>query len=156
MNENSASVKAFWHAYIATLPEDAEPPKEYEAWGFGDSSEMRDQLGALVEKGIKTATCCSLQGLELTNEPVPQEGELSIIIDGRGEPLCIIETISVEIKPYNEVSTDFAHAEGEGDRSLEYWREAHKRFFTREGAREGYSFEETMPLVCERFRLVYS
>ena len=156
MNENSASVEAFWQAYLATLPEGAERPGEYGAWSFGDSPEMADELGNLVKSGVKTATCSSLESFELSNESVPKAGEFSVILDGREEPLCIIETTGVEIKPYNEVGADFAHAEGEGDRSLEYWREAHKRFFTRKGAGEGSSFKETMPLVCERFKLVYS
>ena len=156
MNENSASVELFWQNYLASLAKGDEKLTEYEAWSFGDSAEMADRLGTLVKSGTKTATCCSLWGLELDQEPAPKAGEFSIILDGRGEPLCIIETTNVEVKPYNEVEADFAHAEGEGDRSLAYWREAHKRFFTREGKAAGYAFDETMPLVCERFRLVYS
>ena len=155
MTEDRSNVEAFWQAYLATLPKGVEQPGEYEAWSFGDSPEMADRLGNFVKSGVKTATCCSLESLELSDEPVPKVGAFSIILDGRGEPLCIIETKGVEVKPYNEVGADFAHAEGEGDRTLEYWRDAHKRFFTREGAGEDSSFDETMPLVCERFELVY-
>ncbi len=155
MSEVSPQVEAFWQAYLAALPNDAARPGEYEAWSFGDSPEMADTLGRLVTAGTKTATCCSLRGLELDGELLPETGNVSIILDGRGEPLCVIETVEVEVKPYNEVGADFARAEGEGDGSLAYWREAHKRFFTREGRVVGYTFTETMPLVCERFRVVY-
>ena len=137
------------------MPDNTERPGAYEAWSFGDSPEMADTLGRLVVAGTKTATCCSLRGLELDGEPLPETGNLSIILDGRGEPLCVVETVEVEVKPYDEVGADFARAEGEGDRSLAHWREAHKRFFTREGKTAGYDFEKTMPLVCERFRVVY-
>ena len=154
MSEVGPQVEAFWQACLASLP-DAERPSEYEAWSFGDSPEMADELGRLVTAGTKTATCCSLRGLELDGEPVPETGHLSIVLGGGGEPLCVIETTGVEVKPYNEVGADFARAEGEGDRSLAYWREAHKRFFIREGEASGYAFDETMPLVCERFRVVY-
>ncbi len=61
----------------------------------------------------------------------------------------------MEIKPYDQVDAAFAYEEGEGDRSLAYWREAHRRFFTRTLAVIGREFDETMPLVCERFRVLY-
>ena len=69
--------------------------------------------------------------------------------DGRGEPRCIIESLEVSYRRYNEVDAAFAHEEGEGDRSLAYWREAHRRYFGRQG-----KFSEDMMLMCERFRLV--
>jgi len=53
------------------------------------------------------------------------------------------------------VDADFAHDEGEGDLSLEYWQEAHKTFFSRVLPKIGKQFSKDMPLVCERFRLIY-
>ena len=45
--------------------------------------------------------------------------------------------------------------EGEGDRSLEYWRQAHWNYFSPICTALGREASEDMPLVCERFRLVY-
>jgi len=59
------------------------------------------------------------------------------------------------IRKYNEVDTDFARAEGEGDLSLEYWREAHKNFFSRTLSKISKEFSVKMPLVCERFHMIY-
>ena len=80
---------------------------------------------------------------------------LTIVLDGKGDPLCIVETVEVTVRRYDEVDADFARDEGEGDLSLTYWRDAHKRFFTRTLARIGREFSEEMPLVCERFRIIY-
>jgi uncharacterized protein YhfF len=151
------STGEFWRAYLDSLPEDHPargrpmPP----AWGFGDSPEMAGELGRLVAERTKTATCSSLWEIEHDGEGIPQPGDLSIILDGRGEPLCIIETVEVTIKPYNAVDAAFARDEGEGDRSLAYWRAAHWRFFSRSLAVLGRAPDETMPLVCERFRVVW-
>jgi uncharacterized protein YhfF len=41
--------------------------------------------------------------------------------------LCIVETTEVTLRMYNEVDAEFAREEGEGDLSLEYWREAHRQ-----------------------------
>lgn len=77
------------------------------------------------------------------------------MLDGSDEPLCVIETVKVEVRPYNEVDARFAYEEGEGDRSLQHWRDAHWRFFTRSLAEIGKEPTPQMPLVCERFQVAY-
>jgi uncharacterized protein YhfF len=147
----------FWQSYLASLPED-DPARRRPmppAWGFGDGPEMADELGELVCRGIKQATCSSLWEMQHDGEAVPQPGDLSIILDGRGDPICIIETTEVEVKPFDAVDADFAFDEGEGDRSLTTWRAVHRRFFSRTLKAIGRAPEETMPVVCERFRVVW-
>ncbi len=82
-------------------------------------------------------------------------GALSIVTNWAQKPLCVIETKSVEVLPFREVSAQFAATEGEGDGSLSFWREAHRQYFTRECARLGREFTEDMPVVCEVFAVVY-
>lgn len=150
-------VETFWKAYLATLPE-RHPHRSLNtpaAWSFGNSSEMADELGVLVQHGTKTATCSLLWEHETDGQPLPQVGELSIILDGVGLPLCLIETVQVEIKPYGLVDESFAAAEGEGDRSLAYWQDAHRRYFSPYCSSIGRPFDKNTPLVCERFRLLY-
>ncbi|HEY6135555.1 MAG TPA: ASCH domain-containing protein [Rubrivivax sp.] len=50
---------------------------------------------------------------------------------------------------------EFAATEGEGDGSLRYWRRAHEAYFARECERIGRVPESHMPVVCERFDVVY-
>lgn len=149
-------IEAFWNQYRLSLPEDerlpAAPP---EAWYFCDNEAAARELGDLVRAGIKTATCSLLWIYEAQGEKVPAAGDLSVIIDWLGNPLCLIETTEVTIHPYCEVDGLFAYDEGEGDRSLTYWREAHWRFFTRECAQIGRQPAEDMPLICERFRVLF-
>jgi uncharacterized protein YhfF len=149
-------VRDFWQKYLRTLPkENRADIKMPETWGFGDGEAMANELGSLVVKGIKTATCSLFKEYETGHEVLPQAGDLSIILDGRGEPLCLIETTLVVIKPFNEVDAQFAYDEGEGDRSLEYWRQAHRRFFNRTCVEIGIEFTEEMLVVCERFKVIY-
>jgi uncharacterized protein YhfF len=53
-----------------------------------------------------------------------------------------------------EVGADFAAAEGEGNRSLAFWVDAHRSYFSRECEAAGRRFSEDMLVVCERFRVV--
>ena len=154
-NTNPA-VLQFWQNYLETLPESDRASQKFpQAWGFGIGAEMADNLGGLVVRGIKTATCSLYWEYEAGLEVLPQAEDLSIILNGCGNPLCLIETISIEIKPFNAVDAQFVYDEGEGDRSLEYWRQAHWRFFERSCAEVGKQLSEDMPVVCERFRVLY-
>jgi uncharacterized protein YhfF len=92
---------------------------------------MADELGALIASGTKTATYSALWEYEGTREPLPETGLKNIVLDGNSDPLCIIEATEVEVRSYDWVDAQFAYEEREGDRSLEYWREVHWRFFSR-------------------------
>ena len=122
-------------------------PEKYQglrSFAFGDGPKLADELLDLVMKGVKTATC-STEDEPNTSKP----GERWIVLDGRGAPRCVIETTEVTYRRFGEVGADFAREEGEGDRSLDYWRQAHRTYFGRLG-----KFREDMMLMCERFRLV--
>ena len=153
---NKEAIETYWQEFLATLPADS-PYRDqpYDPDGFGDSPELADELGALVLNGIKTGTCSSVWEWEAEGESLPEAGSIWIVLDGSGKPICITETYEVTICKYNEVDAEFARAEGEGDLSLEYWREAHRNFFSRVLPKIGKEFSEDMPLVCERFRLIY-
>ena len=156
-NPQSTPIESFWQEYQSSLTQDhphfGKPVPL--AWGFADGAELADELGALVLQGIKTATCSLLWECESGSEPVPQPGDLSITLDGQGIPMCLIETVEMQIKPFDQVDAQFAYDEGEGDRSLEYWRDAHWRYFSRTWATPDRTLSPAMPLVCERFRLVW-
>jgi uncharacterized protein YhfF len=152
-----SKIETYWQAYVDSLPvETAPPPASYEVWSFGIGAEQANELGQLARSGIKTATCGLLWEYEAEGEALPQPGDHSIITDGGGNPLCIIETTNVQIKPFNEVDEQFAYEEGEGDRSLAYWRGVHWQVFAEICPAIGRQPSETMPLVCERFRVVFS
>jgi uncharacterized protein YhfF len=149
-------VSAYWQNFLSILPADSPyRTKAYTSEGWGDSPEMADELGDLIARGIKTATCSALWEWEAEGKPIPEKGLLTVVLNGRGDPLCIVETTEVTVRPYHEVDAEFAQAEGEGDFSLEYWRLAHRNFFSRTLPKIGRKFSEDMPLVCERFQLIY-
>lgn len=148
-------LQAFWDACRASLPSLQLPAESPPADHFCNNEPCANELGDLVRQGIKTATCGLLWSYEAEGEPLPQPGDLSIVTDWEGRPLSLIEITEVSIRPYNQVDAQFAYDEGEGDRSLAYWRQAHWDFFSRECAQIGREPAEDMPLVCERFRLLY-
>jgi len=149
-------VEFYWQKFLTILPSNSPyQTKIYTAESWGDSPEMADELGDLIARDVKTATCSALWEWEAEGKPIPEVGQITIVLNGRGEPLCIVESTDVTVRKYNEVDSDFAQAEGEGDFSLEYWRDAHKNYFSRTLPKVNKEFSEEMPLVCERFKLIY-
>lgn len=147
-----------WQAYLATLPPDhPHQQASYTAWGFGNSSQMAQELGQLVYDGLKTATASLYWGYESGQyeEAMPQAGDISVLLDGDDHAWMVIQTEWVAVIPFNEVDERQAWEEGEGDRSLAFWRQVHWDYFARECAELGLTPSETMPIVCERFRVIF-
>lgn len=162
--DERTEVDAFWdlarfHAKLNAAPsyfgptalESVPPP----VWSFGTDAEQADALLRLVLDGTKTATASARWDFDREDEQLPQVGNLSILLDGAGHPRALLETTQVDVVPFDEVDAEHARLEGEGDLSLEGWRVAQERFFT-ETAAHGRGFRRDMPIVCERFRVVYA
>ncbi len=149
---SDAAVNAFWRQAREEITDLPEAPAA--AWPFGATAAHADSLLELVLARVKTGTATALWDLHAEGESVPEVGELSVILDGSGLPRAIIETTAIATVPFGEVSAEHAHAEGEGDRTLEAWRDIHERYW-RAHALGPHGFAPDMPIVCERFRLRY-
>jgi uncharacterized protein YhfF len=122
---------------------------------FGDSEGSANSLAQLVLAGTKRATTSCVWSYEAEGRRIPQPGDLSVVTDWTGRPLCVMETTRVDVMPIGDVCAEFAAVEGEGDGSLEYWRRVHRECFSRECAKSGRTFSESMLVACERFEVVY-
>lgn len=138
-----------WAAYKAVNPEAGDG---YEAWAYGADP---DTLAELTRTGVKTATASAGVWYEIGEEPMPQAGEYSVVLNSREEAVCVIRTTRVYTVPFDQVGVEQAWREGEGDRSLAYWRKVHEEFFRAELAEAGLEFSPAMPVVCEEFEVVY-
>ena len=116
-----------------------------------DANELLD----LVLSGKKKATSSGLLGYTNCNERIPQVGDLSIVTDFDNSPKCVIETVCVNIIPFNQITFDICKREGE-DECLETWQKGHRNFFIQEGKALGYEFTEDMPVVFEDFKVIFS
>lgn len=147
-----ATLASFWDQVRSQHPE--LPSEVPGAWAFGATPEHADSLLALVLAGTKTGTASLPWDYEAAGDPQPYLGELSIILDGTGTPRAVLETTALRTVPFDEVDAAHAHAEGEGDRTLDYWRTAHERYW-RAHAENPRGFASHMPVICELFRLVH-
>ncbi len=149
--KNESAIR-LWKDYQKINPD---VPEDYDVWAFGMESETADKLAALVLAGTKTATSSNYELYEFEKESIPYVGLYNVILNGKDEAVAVIETTDVEVIPFDEVTEEHAYLEGEGDRSLEYWRNVHEAFFKEELEGTPLAFHDKIPVVCERFRLVY-
>ena len=121
----------------------------FEAKGF-----VGDELITLVLSGQKTAFFTSWATYSIDQEPLPVSGELYVVLDRSNTPRCVIETESVNIIPFNEVTWEMAKQEGE-DQNLGEWKEKKQEYLEDEGAILGFEFTPDIKLVFQTFKVVY-
>ena len=138
-----------WNKYKQINPSIGD---EIDAWAFGVDA---DFLADLVLKGEKTATASAYDLYALEGESLPQEGTFDVILDSQNQAVCIVEITRVSVQPFNQVSAQHAYKEGEGDKSLTYWRQVHEDFFTDCLGQAGLTFTPNSKVVLEEFRKVY-
>ena len=153
----SDSCAGLWQEFLASGVDAAASAKDatYASLQFGYGVEQGDRLLEVVMTGPKRATAGALSAYEQEGEAVPRPGDFSIVTDGSGIARCIIRTTQVDIVPFDQVDERFAYDEGEGDRSREYWRSVHWTFIMRELESFGLVATPDMPVVCERFEVVF-
>lgn len=145
------TAEEYWEEYKRSSGAEGECSSFY----FCDNDKDARELAQLVVLGVKRATASNAWVYEHEGEPLPKPGDTSVVTDFYGDPKCVIRTVRVDVVPFKSVTAEFAALEGEGDKSLAFWREAHSRVFARECADIGREFSEDMPVVCERFEVVY-
>ena len=138
-----------WNSYKQITPSIGD---EIDAWAFGLEPDL---LADLVLRGEKTATASAYDLYALEAESLPQEGTFDVILDSQNQAVCIVEITKVSVQPFNQVSAQHAFKEGEGDKSLAYWRQVHEDFFTDCLGEAGLTFTPEIKVVLEEFRKVY-
>lgn len=114
-------------------------------------SALQRELNDLVLHGSKRATAGLLAEYEREGEEVEHVGEIQWLIDADGKPLARVQYTRVEIVPFDDVTWEFAQAEGEGFADIDDWRAAHRRYY--EQADGVHTTADTL-VVCLWFDLL--
>jgi predicted acetyltransferase len=91
---------------------------------------------------------------DITDE-IPKVGDYSVILNSKDEAVCVIRDYDVYIRPFGDVPPFHAYAEGEGNMSLEYWRNVHTSFFKECLDETDMPFNQESKIICEKFSVEY-
>lgn len=147
-------IEEFWNEFCRNNP-GINPETPFQTWYFGLGREDAAELCGLVLQGKKTATASLVWEYEDKPEDAPVLHGYSVVTDFDGNPQCVLQTTELRVLPFSEVDAAFAFDEGEGDQSLDYWREVHWDYFSRRGAGIGKEASLEMPVNCERFKVLF-
>ena len=142
-----------WQAYCNAAK--IAPKTRHDLWKFCGGGVFADELVNLVLTGVKTASASTKPAYELEGEDLPETGTYSVILFDNEEAACVIRDTKVSVVPFGQVNAEHAYKEGEDDRSLEKWREAHRRAFAPDYRAAGLPFDESGECVLEEFEVVY-
>ena len=154
MCKEKESVIGMWSEFLQQNS-DLSGNETYTAWHFCNDEENANELAKLVTSGVKRATASLYDGYAEQGETIPRVGDYSIITNWEGEAECIIQTKNITILRFDSVTEEMANIEGEGDKSLAYWREGHIKYFTEELEKMNREFRDDIMVVFEEFERVF-
>lgn len=116
---------------------------------LGGPGRMRAELNELVLAGRKTATAGLLARYVAEGEPPEHVGERLVLVDDHGARMGVVRIDRVEQARLADVTRDVVVAEGEGEVTVQQWREDHLRFW----AGEGWPVDDDSEVVLVWFHL---
>lgn len=131
---------------------------DFHAYTFAEPrfATYHDELLVLVSEGLKRATAHLSIDFDQNDLPRRKVGDYWVVLSTQLKPRYLIRITDIDIRPFNLVEQSFAEREGEGDKSLAYWRKVHQEYFELQCKEWGIRFDENMPTVCEGFELISS
>lgn len=92
----------------------------------------------------------------LNDESFPKVGDQYIVTDWFGVAHCIIGTTKLTKIRFGDITAEHAWLEGEGDKSLSYWKDVHKAYYQRQFQGSQYIFNDDMEIIFEEFKVVFA
>ena len=126
-----------------------------DAYGIGDTPELKQELLNLVLDGKKRASTSLVKESELEAWPEQEVGQYNVILDGDDKPAAVVRTMSIRRCRFSDVDEEHAYWEGEDERTLESYTREHTKYYRRRGAILGFEFTLDMEVILDRFELVY-
>ena len=150
-------IEAFWRGFLNSnsCPKNANDLFQA-AYQIGEDEEDANDGAKLVLSGKKTATSSLLWELEENDEPLPKVGDICVIENGMRTPVCVVQTTWVDTIRFGDVDASFALDYSETDGTLEDWYKVFGDYYSEECVAMDRELTKDTPLVCERFRVIYS
>ena len=144
----------FWARCRHAMP--GEPLGDrYAVRRMGNAPALCETLLGFVTTGQKTGLFSRPEELEATGL-MPTPGDLVIFTDYAGNPRCLVRMEECRRLKFSEVGPEHTACESPAARDLETWRGIHRRYWTPILAAEGAAFTDDVPVLFQRFRLLYS
>jgi uncharacterized protein YhfF len=144
-------IDAFWaRCRTALTPDD--PGACFGVKPIGNTPQLSDSLLGLIASRQKTG----LFSGSAPEESQPRPGDCFVFTDCEGRPRCAVRMVECRVVRFMDVGPVETACESPAARDLAAWRDIHGRFWKRTLEAQGRSFSEDMPLLFQRFELLYA
>lgn len=141
----------FWSNFIKEHPELKK--EKYISWHYGTNEKECTEWTEKVRKGHITGASYFVPAFPYESNPQPEVGEYSVVLDWNNKPACIINTVDIEMVPYKDITLEQVSLEGYN--SVEEWKRVHRAKYEDICEKLRIEFNEEMPILFERFKLLY-
>lgn len=155
MKPLTALEQAYWQKYVSTLSHEQRLQSVWVEASYAGNREITDDLLELYLLGQKTAGSSIVEDFVTAGEPLPKVGNHWIFLNSKSEPCCILKTEKIVIHKFKDIPEEIAIAEGEGDKSLSYWKAVHAELYVPHLAGWGVAEISEANVITEFFKIVY-
>ena len=120
---------------------------------LADTPRSADRLLEQVLDGTTTATATAAWELTDAGQPLPEPGDLSIVVDGRGHPRALVRTTSVRLLRLADVDAEHVAAEGHGAMTAAEWASRFGEDLRRRAEGTPHVVGPDTDVVLERFEV---
>lgn len=121
-----------------------------EKWYFHNNEKDCDYLFNLVKTKVKTATSY----LYIKKEDLNLTTKYSILTNWDESEEILLKTTKIYKTKFKDITKIHAFKEGEGDKTLSYYKKVHEEFFKKECDKLNIKFDKNTEIVCEEFEIV--
>jgi uncharacterized protein YhfF len=144
----------FWVRCKQALP--AEPLGDrYVVRRIGNAPAICESLLQLIAAGQKTGGFSRPEELEAAGL-TPHPGDYVILTDYDDRPRCLVQMQECRLLSFRDVGPEHTACESPAARDVDVWRGIHTRYWTPVLAAEGRVFTDDLPVLFQRFRLLYT
>jgi len=111
---------------------------------LADNATDADRACGEVLDGERTILRYPKNGYRVAMQGVVLAGDMNIVVNWNGEPVCVIETVNVDVRGFDEMFP-----------MEDAFREQYEAEFKRELEELGMEFDGNTPVCAEEFRVVW-
>ena len=128
---------------------------DYQVRWIGLNDETTKQILELIQTGDKTGTFTLPWIVARTDQPPPKSGDAIILVDFDGKPKQLVRLTAVDEVPFGKITSEHTAIDGTPVRGLDVWKPLHKQFWNHMLEPFDLSVCDDMPVLVEKFELLY-
>ena len=152
-NPEKGPIDDYWNQVIASKPELA---VDHQIRSIGIDEETTVLIIDFIKEGEKVGTFSLPWLMQSENIPASHTGQPIILLSYDGKPEIVVQITDIAETTFGEIDYDVTKIDGPPVRDPEVWIPLHREYWNNILKPYGRSCTDDMPVIVERFQLVYS